>query len=152
MGRGRPKARSLFLSGAESRASTRRATTWCRCERSDKGAGLHPGSHTARAGAHTEALGGRDQVRASRSFTITAVKVAKGLTLALEPSIVTSRTCRSIYGDGVSERMTDIAIENGGIKLAASVYGVDRPDPILFLHGISLPPRHLGRNRFADVE
>jgi pimeloyl-ACP methyl ester carboxylesterase len=34
--------------------------------------------------------------------------------------------------------MTDIAIENGGIKLAASVYGVDKPDPILFLHGISL--------------
>jgi pimeloyl-ACP methyl ester carboxylesterase len=34
--------------------------------------------------------------------------------------------------------MTDIAIENGGIKLAASVYGADNPDPILFLHGISL--------------
>jgi len=34
--------------------------------------------------------------------------------------------------------MTDIAIENGGIKLAASVYGADKPDPILFLHGISL--------------
>ena len=34
--------------------------------------------------------------------------------------------------------MTDIAITNGSIKLAASVYGADRPDPILFLHGISL--------------
>jgi len=34
--------------------------------------------------------------------------------------------------------MTDIAIANGNIKLAASVYGVDKADPILFLHGISL--------------
>jgi pimeloyl-ACP methyl ester carboxylesterase len=34
--------------------------------------------------------------------------------------------------------MTDIAIANGSIKLAASVYGVDKSDPILFLHGISL--------------
>jgi len=34
--------------------------------------------------------------------------------------------------------MTDIAIANGSIKLAASVYGVDRSNPILFLHGISL--------------
>ena len=34
--------------------------------------------------------------------------------------------------------MTDIAIANGSVKLAASVYGANKPDPILFLHGISL--------------
>jgi hypothetical protein len=37
----------------------------------------------------------------------------------------------------LSRIMTDIAIENGDIKLAATVYGADNPDPILFLHGIS---------------
>jgi len=31
--------------------------------------------------------------------------------------------------------MTDIAIANGSIMLAASVYGVDKSNPILFLHG-----------------
>ena len=34
--------------------------------------------------------------------------------------------------------MTDIALDNKGIKLAASVYGPADGEPILFLHGMSL--------------
>ena len=34
--------------------------------------------------------------------------------------------------------MTDITLDNNGIKLAASVYGPTNGEPILFLHGISL--------------
>jgi pimeloyl-ACP methyl ester carboxylesterase len=42
--------------------------------------------------------------------------------------------------------MTDIMIDNNGTKLAASVYGSDTAEPILFLHGISL-----SRDTWAEV-
>jgi pimeloyl-ACP methyl ester carboxylesterase len=42
--------------------------------------------------------------------------------------------------------MTDITIENGGTRLAASVYGPADAAPILFLHGISL-----SRDTWAEI-
>src|SRR5580658_9546920 len=42
---------------------------------------------------------------------------------------------RSFHGE-IS--VTDITLDNNGIKLAASIYGPADGEPILFLHGISL--------------
>jgi pimeloyl-ACP methyl ester carboxylesterase len=44
-----------------------------------------------------------------------------------------------------SSSLTDLTLSNGALKLAASVYGHPDAPSLLFLHGLGLSPRQLGR-------